>query len=725
MTYHNDWRKVVLAEIMAAQELNTFTWTEMPGGGAFYTAIDAHEVLEVMANGVDLTLVADDSAVLATPSSWYQDFANQIIYVHLADDSDPGANISGPIYYNSVVIYFPLCFSNGQFEGADCLDFVPEDCVHPVFYEPWLKEDSIDALSAVLADHFETALEIQFGSLSFLNTGWWYTYRHIYLWNNRDVKIKMGERGDAYANFETIFVGKVRGPSINDEAASFELVDSRVGVLYSIPTHRFSFTDYPNMDEDAVDRPIPILFGQKTDITPVCIDAGSSGDLFTYKVSDTIWNSVTYPLESIYRVYKGGIQLILNTDYTTDLNNGEFTLLADPLDEIITCDAKGICDGFNMLTGAATGVYSENVADHLFFIFHVLNEIPVVQIDLESFWDLQNARTQKIAWYLDTDMPTMDVNRMFQQSSVYHFLPLQDGTFAARYYRRLVPTGTLNLQYYDLADFNIYDQADNVYHGIIIKYDKDPTTGLWKTASATTDEVNWHYSEKQTFEIETALRDSTEAAAVCTFYSTLLNAPADKLEVSISMVGRDLIPSEKLIITRSVEAESGTIPILSDDVYVILETHKDFASGTVGIVAQLDTQLAIYPVYSDLPHGDSYTDHTDSVHADSAHSDAGYDDHSDYPDISHGDVLHEDVAYVDTPPYDDHTDHDDVLYSDDYMDDVHGDSAHEDVAHTDESHSDHTDTYSDTPHSDSAHGDYSDFAHVDDHGDVAHIDSEL
>jgi len=721
MTYHNDWKKIVLAEIKAGQELNSFAWDEMGGGDAYYTTINAHEVLEVKANGELLTLVANSATCQATPGSWYQDFANQILYVHLTDSSDPEAYVSGVGYYNSVIIYFPLCFANSQFEGADCIDFVPEDCTYPVYYEPWLNENSIDSLSATLSDHFETAMEIQFGSLSFINTGWWYAYRHVYLWNNRDVKIKVGELGDAYADFETIFVGKVRGPRINDEGAEFELVDTRVGALYSIPTHRYSLTDYPNISDDALDRPIPILLGQKTNITPTCVNTGT----YVYKVSDTVWNGVTYQMESIYRVYKAGIQLIPTTDYTVDLTTGEFTLLADPGQEIITCDAKGIRDGFNMLTGVATGVYSENVADHLFFIFHVLNEIPVANIDLASFWDLQNARTQKVAWYLDTDMPTMDINRMFQQSAIYHFLPLQNGTFAAKYYRRLVPAGTLNLLYYDLKDFTIYDQPENVYYGIIIKYDKDPTTGIWKTASTVTDGVLWQYSEKQTFEVETALRDSTEAAAVCTFYATLLNAPADKLETDISLIGKDLLPSEKLIISREIEAENGVVPILDEDVYVILETHKDFTGGSVHVVAQRDTQLAIFPVYSDLEHGDSHSDHNDTVHTDDSHGNSGYYDHADYDDISHTDVVHSDVAHADTEVYDDHTDHDDVLYSDGYTDQAHEDTAHEDTAHTDSGHNDHDDSYSDTTHVDAAHGDYDDFTYEDEHDDFAHIDSEL
>jgi hypothetical protein len=671
---------------------------------AYSATLDFREIIEMRANGVSLTKVASAALAQATASSFYQDFWGKTIYVHMTDGSDPGAYISGPVYTNSIIAIFLLCFANAQFTGSDCLDFIPEDGTYPVFYEPWLNEGSIESLSASVADHYSSAMEVQFGSLSLINNGWWYAYRHTYLWNNKSIKIKVGTKGDAYADYETIFVGKTRGPRITDESATFDLVDTRVGALSSLPTTRYNLTDYPSMDTEAVDRPVPILFGQVENITPVCIDTST----FNYKVSQTIFGGVTYALQSIDAVYKAGVALILNTDYTVDLTNGEFTLLASPGTAEITCDAKGIKDGFTMATGAKDGTYSENVADHLFFILHVLNEAPVAQIDLTSFDELKTARTQKVVLYLDTDTPTMDVNRLFQQSTIYHFLPLLNGTFAARYYRRTVPVGTLELQYYDYDGFSMFDQPENVYRDVVIKFDKDPTTGVFKTVSASTSEVNWNYDEKQQIEIETALRDVSEAEAVRAFYVTLLNAPSDKLETSISLVGRNLLPTDKLILSRTIETESGSQTLLAEEVYVILETRKDLASGKVGVVAQRDDQLAIYAVHADSEHQDSHADHSDTLHSDAAHADSHSDSHTDTHTDTHSDVLHVDRAY------------NDYLDSDHYTDHVHLDVPHSD------SHGDtHGDTHADVAHVDASHADYTDLTHLDSHSDISHIDSEV
>ena len=703
MSYANDWQKVILAEMRPGINLNSASWTA-GGSDTYYCAFAHGQVLQVAVDGTCLTVRASLALVEANAGSYFYDFWNQRLYVHLTDGGDPGEYISGPVYTYAVIALFILCFTNGQYPGADCIDYTPEDCTYPVFYEPWLNENSIESLSAAVADHYSSAMEVQFGSLSLINSAWWYTYRHTYIWNNKGIMIKVGSKGDDYSDFETIFVGKLRGPKINDFGAAFDLVDTRVGALRSLPVSRYNLTDYPNLDTDAEDRPIPILFGQVENITPVCIDTTT----YKYKISQTVFGGVTYALQSIDAVYKAGILQTLATHYTVDLNNGTFTMLANPGDAEITCDAKGIKDEFDMATGIKTGVYSENVADHLFFILHVLNEIPVAQIDLTSFAELKTARTQKIVLYLDTDTPTMDVNRLFQQSTLYHFLPLLNGTFAARYYRRTVPTGTLELRYYDYDGFTIFDVPENVYRDIVIKYDKDPTTGIYKTVSASTDEVNWQYDEKQQIEIETALRDTSEAESVRAFYVTLLNAPSDKLETSISLVGRNLLPTDKLVVSRSIESEAGFQTILAEEVYVILETRKDLTAGKVNIVAQRDSQLSIYAVHADSPHADEHSDHSDTLHGDAAHSDSHTDTHADTHSDTHGDVTHSDREY------------------EDYLDDGHYvDRVHLDVPHSDTHSDSYSDTHGDVAHKDSSHADYTDLVHLDSHEDVSHIDSEV
>jgi hypothetical protein len=566
-------------------------------------------------------------------------------------------------------------------------------------------------------------MQTSFGNMSIVNDlARWYADIDNWYWSNGDVRVRVGEMGNTYAQLDKIFVGKMKSPVVSDVETTFQLFDAREGRLQSIPPDHYNLTDYPSMDDGSEGQPIPILLGEEKNITPVCINTYISPGGRTYKVSQTHFNSGAdvFELESIDAVYHKGITLSLATHYTVDLHNGEFTLLFDPGDGEITCDAKGIKDGFDFSAspfGAATEVYSENVADHWFFVLHILNEIPAIEFNMLSFYELQTARTQKVAWYLDADMATMDFNRLLQQTSLYHFLPLVDGTFAARYYRKTVPAGTLELRDYDHKDFRKERPDEGVFRDIFLKYAKDPTTGIFKQLINTETTTGQRYKTKESLTIETALRDDAEAAAVLAFYVELLKSPPTKIETSISMVGRLLIPTDKLYVNRKVVADGHEVIINADDVYVILEARKNLAEGRVAVRAQLDTQLAIYTTHADSPHQDiPHADHSDAIHEDSDHGDSHTDEpYSDHDDSTHD---HEDVPHVDE--YAEHEDHDDHPWP-------HEDGIpHNDTPHEDYTYSDHGDVpYADIPHVDTSHVDHDDTIHTDAHTDISHIDSEV
>jgi hypothetical protein len=333
---------------------------------------------------------------------------------------------------------------------------------------------------------------------------------------------------------------------------------------------------------------------------------------------------------------------------------------------------------------------------------------------MTSFSELQAVRTQAVAWYLDTDTATIDFNRLLQQTSLYHFLPLNDGTFAARYYRKTIPAGTLELRDYDYQGFSKKRPNDGVFRDIFLKYGKDPTTGEYKQLINSEGSAEHNHGTREPYTVETALRDAAEAASVLAFYVELLKAPPTKIETSISMIGRSLIPTDKLYVSREVRADGKDVTISADEVYVILETRRDMAEGRVEIVAQKDTQLAIYTVHADSPHQDvAHEDHSDTIHEDAAHGDS----HTDVAYVNHQDNTHSDVAHGNVA-------HEDGIYSDegysDYWD------SHTDTAYVDVTYTDHDDVaYHDHPHVDTGHVDHSDTVHDDSHTDVTHIDSEV
>lgn len=673
---------------------------------AYYCSWTYGEVTHVKVDGTLLTRKYTLAECWATAGSFYHDFFSGVLHVFLTAGDSPGAYVS-PSYTHNVIAFTWKLFTNRQGENGETISFIPTDCIYPVNCEPALRPGTLSELSASVADHFESAMQTSFGAVAIVNDlARWYTEVDDWLWGNKDARVRLGEIGNSYADLTLVFVGKVRSPEVSDVEVIFDLYDTREGRLRSIPPDHFDIVTYPNAVEDIIGQPIPILFGEKTNITPRRIDTVA----FKFKISATHFNSGAdvFEMESIDAVYMKGVALSVTTHYVEDLHNGEFTLTFDPGDAEITCDAKGIKDGFDFDTspfGAATGLYSENVADHLFFILHILNQIDVDEIDLVSFTELQAARTQAVAWFLDQDTPTIDVNRLFQKTSLYHFLPLADGTFAARYYRKTIPTGTLELRNYDHTGFRKKRPNEGVFRDIFLKYAKDPTSGNWKQLVNVEASVEEDHDSVEPLEIETALRDASEAAAVLAFYVALLKDPPTKIETAISMIGRSLIPTDKIYVNRDVLADGHAVTIAEDEVYVILEANRNFAEGKVEIKAQLDTQLAIYTVHADSAHQDvPHADHSDTVHTDDAHGDS-----------------HTDEAYVDTP-------HEDIVHEDEYYQDNGEVRPHVDVPHVDVSHEDvaHGDTeYVDIPHVDTGHVDHTDTIHTDAHTDISHIDSEV
>ena len=710
MSYGNDANKLLILEACPGKQLNNAAWVNCSAPYAAGWQLDDWaygEIFDLQVDGVSLTKATSLASWAATPDQFYLDFFAKRLYVYLDGGDSPGEFVS-PDYVYDVIAYCWRGISNRQGENGETISYIPEGCAYPIFYDPALRPGTLGQLDAAIADHFSSAMQTSFGGVAIANDlAKWYAEIDDWYWSNIDARVLIGEMGDAYSDLEKVFVGKLRNPRVNDVEATFDLVDAREGRLQSIPINHYSTDDYANLDPNAEGLPIPILFGEKTNITPTCIDTVNH----KYKISQTVFGSDTYALQAVDAVYLKGVGLALTTQYTADLTNGEITILFDPGDAEITIDAKGIKDGFLFDAspfGSATGVYSENVADHLFFVLHVLNEIPVDEIDLESFAELQAVRTQAVAWYLNEDIATIDFNRLLQQTSLYHFLPLGDGTFAARYYRKTVPTGTLELRDYDHKGYSKTRPDDGVFRDIYFRYGKDPTTGDWKQIVHSEASVERRYNKKDPFVVNTALRSEAEALSVLAFYVSLLKTPPTKIETSISMVGRLLIPTDKLINNRDVIADGHIVNISTAEVYVILEARKDLASGRVGIVAQLDNQLAIYTVHADSPHQDvAYEDHSDTLHSDSLHGNS----HTDTPYVNHSDNTHSD-SHTDEP-YVDHTDG------------VHEDQAYID-SHVDTSYTDHDDVpYEDVPHVDTSHVDHSDTVHTDSHTDVAHIDSEV
>ena len=79
-------------------------------------------------------------------------------------------------------------------------------------------------------------------------------------------------------------------------------------------------TSYPNLEDGAEGKPIPEAYGILKNITPICIDTTTG----KYKVARR-------EIKAFDEIRDSNAVLVLGTDYSEDLADGEFTLLTTPL----------------------------------------------------------------------------------------------------------------------------------------------------------------------------------------------------------------------------------------------------------------------------------------------------------------------------------------------------------------------------------------------------------
>jgi hypothetical protein len=586
--------------------------------------------------------------------------------------------------------------------------------LEPMPYRAIIPQGGAPSVQQSVGDFYVGDVALSAGELKYGNDGGWYTALDAYIWHLKEFWLKIGSIDSTYAELGTIFWGRTTRPSVTDEAVTFQLTDARDGLFGSIPTAIYDLTTYPDMDPNAVGMAIPILFGELDNLTPVCIDTV----LFKYKIMGY------EAMEAIPAVYKAGITLTLTTDYTVNLALGEFTLVADPGDSVITCKAKGA------KCSIEGGTYSALGADILFHVLTVLNSSPVPKsmINLRSFLDLRTFRTQALAAYLTEQTAVTDFIRMLQNSNVFHLIPLLNGTFGAFRYAVGVTGAETRINQLDMASFTLsYDTAP-VRKTVVVKYGQDPGTGNWLAISATDPNIGLRYDQAEILEIETLLTSASDAAILAAFFLRLIRSPEKRVAGSVPALLLGHRPAEKIVISKVIrDGEGVNQTVLAAEVYRALTLVKNAGPATVDVEAVLDIQTT-GAIHSDVTHVDTHTDTGTSIpHTDVAHDDSGHaDSHANVAYVdTHGNVSYHDHAHVDTH-VDHYADHDDTPGHGDAHTDTHGDS-HTDVPHTD-THSDtaHSDTHSDGAHADVAHGDiaYEDVAHEDMHGDVLHGDSE-
>jgi len=248
-----------------------------------------------------------------------------------------------------------------------------------------------------------------------------------YAWDGRSVEVRVGESGAALQYYFTIFDGQAHSIEFDDLYIRIILRDDQNDFVVDYPDTLYAGTGGNEGSSDLANQPKPHCYGEVYNIEPVLVDSTN----YVYQVHDG-------DIEAITAVYQGGVALTLTTDYTVDLTNGRFTLVAAP-EGVITADVKG---------SKVDGTYLESAAD---IIQHIVEDhagfVYPGDFDTASFTALNTANSSTLGIY-DRNMTTVAevLDRIINTVGGFYGFD-RNGKFQVG--RVELPTGTADAEFDD------------------------------------------------------------------------------------------------------------------------------------------------------------------------------------------------------------------------------------------------------------------------------------
>jgi hypothetical protein len=444
---------------------------------------------------------------------------------------------------------------------------------------PYLGADSLPAISQSIGSYHQQEEQLSFGTIKFNDDGW-FAARYAdtsYLWNNKNIYVKLGFKDSDYEDLAFLFWGQTRRPNLERGIFSIDIKDQRIE-FKSVPVSIFDPAVYDTCEENWINKPIPILLGTVLNMAPPQCDTTG----YTFKISEVVFGSKTYPIQAIDAVRKDDAALGLGVDYNYNLGAGIFTLFADPGQSIITCDAKGLVMDFD------TFVYNNSYVPGtmLKFLLRDLNNIPVDRINLASLYNLRLKRNLSCGLWIKDATDSANILTLLKNTGAFHFFMLPNGEYFARILEDTVPADAPHFYTHDIKRFSSYQNIDQCYQNIIIKYKKSEIDGVFQEYKAVSDRADWEHGAKKTFEFETCLNTTFQSEDLGDNYRAMLKHPFNVVSISIGAEGLLLNPTDKFYLTYVETGADGVeVTIFSDKVFIITDITKNVNDLTAEIIA--------------------------------------------------------------------------------------------------------------------------------------------
>ena len=449
-------------------------------------------VLSVIANYTErFSKVVSLTECKNTPESWIFDWDAQKLYINFGLDFHP---LYTPVEY---LLAFGFCDTSVVY--VDDVAFLPVVSSAPSVKQ---KQDLI-GYDKLAFNTGSLSLSNESGALDFMRT--------MSLFNN-DIALyylKYDGRSE-YSRDELVPLAwfLLEDVDIGKKSGKIALMDVRKSWSRKIPTNLFNATDYPDIDDDLIDKPVPLLFGAKT-VPAFCTNGDTTTGSVEYRVAEE--------LSSITRVYKIVDDAEVDvTPTATSLSTGSFTISGtDGRDT-----GGNVLDMFCECVGTLDS--GETFASPLGILKWIEEEYNNAAFT-ESFFDTTEicaeiGSLEPVSVYTaDEQIEISELVRQMQEGSSnrFRYELNAEGKRTARLDNpdRESSAFVAKEEILENDDMVIYTDKATIAATIKINYDEDGITGKYKTVVDTSQEstVAQNARERPELEFNTFLTERTVA----------------------------------------------------------------------------------------------------------------------------------------------------------------------------------------------------------------------
>lgn len=266
-----------------------------------------------------VTSIAD---LRSTDKSFMFDYGAQELFVHFEDWTYPKQYT---VYLGNVLGY------------SDQVDQERGAYYDNVYYDPRILE--VPSLSKSKDPLFFGVLEFQGGNITLNNADGGLDDIVEFDIYGQPIRIYLGFEGYDFSDFQQVFAGYVEDVSWNFQKTKIQIRDPRKKLSKNIPINKFNQTDYPDLNDDDVDKPIPIAYGTIRDAPVIIANKEDGSGPYECYFMDTEF----YSAQSLDEVYVDGVPTTPNSIHLSD---GYFTLTAGQVKDgdsflTVTCDFHG------------------------------------------------------------------------------------------------------------------------------------------------------------------------------------------------------------------------------------------------------------------------------------------------------------------------------------------------------------------------------------------------